>query len=128
MLGREEDARAVLERLAVDDFADVPEHQAWGAITWAASSIAAHLGDHQRAALLYDLVLPYEGSLVFPGLVVFDTFGATLGMLAATLGRTDDAVAHFARAEALTERIGAPLLLAGTKARRKTALPDLPDA
>ena len=38
---------------------------------------------------------------MFPGLVVFDTFGATLGVLAATLGRTEDAAAHFARAEAL---------------------------
>jgi hypothetical protein len=43
-------------------------------------------------------------------------------MLAATIGRTDDARAHFARAEELAERIGAPLLLAGTQARRATLL------
>ena len=128
LLGREDEARAVLEALARDDFGHIPEHQAWGAIVWAASSIAAHLGDRERAALLYDRVLPYERSLVFPGLVVFDTFGATLGMLAATLGRTDDAHAHFERAEELTERIGAPLLLANTRARRVRLSSEIPGA
>lgn len=121
-LGREREARAVLERLARDDFAHVPEHQAWGAILWAASLVAAHLGDAPRAARLYDLLLPYEGQLVFPGLVVFGSVGATLGTLAAAVGRRDAAAAHFDRAEALAERIAAPVLLADTRTLRATFL------
>lgn len=110
-LGREADARAVLDRLARDDFTHVPEHQAWGAIHWALALVAAHLGDTARAAVLYERLAPYAGQLVYPGLVVFGSVDATLGVLAATLGRTQEAADHFARAETLAERTGAQLLL-----------------
>jgi hypothetical protein len=121
-LGREDDARTILDRLARDDFSHIPEHQAWGAIVWALSLVAARLHDLPRAAVLYDLLHPYEGQLVFPGLVVFGSVDATLGVLAAVLGRTDDAAAHFDRAEALAASDRLP----GAARRRPPAAPDVP--
>ncbi len=126
LLGRDDEARVVLDRLARDDFTGLPEHQAWAPICWAAAVIAVHLGDLARAALLYDLLLPYDGQLVYPGLVVFDSVGGTLGMLAAALGREEAAAKHLAHAERLAEAIDAPLLLARTRARQRGDLRLLP--
>jgi hypothetical protein len=122
VLGRDDEARAVLDELARDDFAHLPRHQAWASMLWSASLIAAHLGDRARAQVLYDCFSSCGGQLVFPGLLVFDSIPSTLGVLAATLGRDDDARAHFDAAEQLESRIGAPNLLARTRARRRGVL------
>jgi class 3 adenylate cyclase len=116
-LGRDDDARAVLDRLGRDAFAHTPQHQAWASIVWAAAVIAAHLGDRARVEQCYDLLLPYAGTLVFPGLAVFDAVDSTLGMLAGVLGRTDAARDHYDRATALLTDLDAPLLLERTRAR-----------
>jgi class 3 adenylate cyclase len=121
-LGRIEDARAVLDHLAVDGFTHVREHQAWTSIHWAAAEIACWLGDRERAELLYARLLPYAHHLVFPGLVVFDSIASTLGELAATLDLPDDATRHFDRAVKIAESIGAPLLAARARARRDELL------
>ena len=121
-LGRDDDARIVLEKLAVDDFTRVNEHQAWTSIHWAAAELACYLGDRDRAEVLYARLLPYAHHLVFPGLVVFDSVAATLGALAAALDLPDDAARHFDRAVRIAEAIHAPLLAARTRARRDAAL------
>jgi hypothetical protein len=121
-LGRTDDARQILDRLAVDGFTRVREHQAWTSIHWAAAEIACNLGDRERAEALYARLLPYAHHLVFPGLVVFDSVAATLGELAATLELPDDAARHFDRAVKIADAVGAPLLAARTRARRDALL------
>jgi hypothetical protein len=91
-------------------------------VLWAAAVVAVHVEDHERAARLYDILLPYEEHLVFPGRVVFDSVASTLGMLAASLGRADAASAHFARAETIEATMDAPLLAAMTRHRRNGRL------
>src|SRR5215510_5928420 len=121
-LGRDDDAREVLDHLATNDFADLSRHQAWSSSLWASAMMAAHLGDTARAAALYDLFGSCSGKLVYPGLHVFDSIPSTLGVLALVIGRPDDAARHFDEAEVLEARIGAPYLLARTRARRAGAL------
>ena len=121
-IGRESEARQILDRIATDGFRHVPEHQAWSSILWAAAVIAVHLEDQERASQLYAILLPYEDHLVFQGLVVFDSVASTLGMLAASLGRDDIAAAHLARAAVLEATIDAPLLAARTRARQAGTL------
>ena len=117
-LGRDDEARAVLRRLAPNGFAHLPRHQAWSSVLWSAAMIAVHLGDEQEvAAEIYDLFRSCTGALVYPGLHVFDSIPSTLGALAATLDRDADAQRHFDAAEALELHIGAPNLLARTRAR-----------
>jgi len=121
-IGRDDDARRVLDKLAADGFAGIPEHQSWASVHWAAAQIATHLGDRERAERLYARLLPYAHHLVFPGLVVFDSVAATLGQLAVTLDLPDEAERHFDRALAIADATGAPLLAARTRARRDALL------
>ncbi|MET0420701.1 MAG: AAA family ATPase [Acidimicrobiia bacterium] len=121
-LGRDDEARAVLERMAPNGFAHLPRHQAWSSVLWSAAMIAGHLGDEVRARELYDLLEPCTGKLVYPGLHVFDSMASTLGVLAATFGDAALADRHYADAEALEAQIDAPNLLARTRARRAGTL------
>lgn len=118
VLGDDDEARRVLDGIAAPGFTNLPRHQSWSSTLWAASLIAAHLGDTDRAAQLYELFTACPAQLVYPGLNVFDSVPSTLGLLASTLGRADDAAAHFDHAEELEAAIPAPNLLARTRARR----------
>lgn len=118
VLGDDDEARRVLDSLAAPGFTNLPRHQSWSSMLWAASVIAAHLGDTTRAAQLYDVFTRCPARLVYPGLNVFDSVPSTLGMLALTLGNRDAADAHFDDAEQLESSIPAPNLLARTRARR----------
>jgi hypothetical protein len=117
-LGEDDEAARVLDGLAAPGFADLPRHQSWSSMLWAAAVIAAHLGDTDRAAQLYELFDACPAQLVYPGLNVFDSVPSTLGLLATTLGRHAEAEAHFDAAEQLESSIPAPSLLARTRARR----------
>ncbi|MET0628548.1 MAG: AAA family ATPase [Acidimicrobiia bacterium] len=122
VLGDDAEARRILDGLASGGFANLPRHQSRSSVLWSASMMAVHLGDRERAAELYDLFVTCPGKLVFPGLHVFDSIPSTLGMLAATLDRDDDAARHFDEAEALEAKINAPNLLARTRLRRSGVL------
>jgi hypothetical protein len=117
-IGEDAEARRILDRLARGGFANLPRHQSWSSMLWGASMMSGHLGDATLAEELYDLFSSCDGKLVYPGLTVFDSIPSTLGVLAATLGRGEDAERHFAEATELELRIGAPGLLARTRARR----------
>ncbi len=118
VLGEDDEARRVLDGSAAGGFANLPRHQSWSSVLWSSAVIAAHLGDVERAQELYDLFDTCPARLVYPGLNVFDSVPSTLGLLALTLGRRDDADAHFDDAEQLESSIPAPNLLARTRARR----------
>jgi hypothetical protein len=109
----------MLDSMAANGFVNLPRHQSWSSMLWAASLIAGHLGDTARAAELYDLFEPCSARLVYPGLHVFDSVASVMGLLAAVQGRADDATRHFDAAEQLEASIPAPALLARTRARRR---------
>lgn len=78
--------------------------------------MCATLGGVEWAGILYPQLAPYAGlfptaALGTPALVV----AHSLGLLATTLGRFDEAEAHFAAAEVVHQSIGAPTWLARTR-------------
>ena len=69
---------------------------------------AALLGSAESCAVLYELLVPYDDhvAISYPE-VCIGAVALRLGVLAATIGRREDARRHFADALALHARIGA---------------------
>jgi DNA-binding CsgD family transcriptional regulator len=114
-LGKDAEARAVFEELAVDDFAAEPQRYWVNGLALLAETCAV-LGARARAVRLYELLLPHAGRLVvsMTGAVCRGSASRYLALLADTLGRPEDAERHFRDALAANERIGARLWLAYT--------------
>ena len=116
-LGREREARVAFVHLAQHDFADLPRDALWvGCITYLAE-VCAFLGDAARAAILYQLLLPYAGHTVVlgGGVVCYGAASRYLGMLATTMARWDAAEQHFTDALAMNARMDARPWLAHTQ-------------
>ncbi len=123
-MGREAEVQALFERLAARDFRDLPRHMFW---LWDLAYLAeacVYLRDRRRAALLYDLLLPYRDRCLVMG-QSGGSEGALaryLGQLAATLERWQEAAGHFERALEIHTRMGARPLLAHTQHEYAAAL------
>jgi tetratricopeptide (TPR) repeat protein len=115
--GRLEEAREEFERLAADDFEDVPKDLDWMIAMTLLSDVCADLGDAERAALLYERLEPYADVNVVIGLaaVCLGSAAGFLGKLAATMGRGEQAVEHFDQALAANSELQAPGCLARTQ-------------
>jgi len=111
-LDRPEDARRALASGADSEFANVPHDNLWLTMMAAYADACAQLGEIGPAGLLYPQIEPYSDRLVTNGVNANGSMARLLGLLAATLGRFDDADRHFAAACATHERIGAPIFLA----------------
>jgi len=114
-LGQPEDAQSLLDQLAASDFRDRPHDQIWSSIMWGCSETAFKLGDEPRAALLTELLAPYQGQLVYNGLVPLGSVASVRGRLALTTGRLEDAEAHLSHAIEIEDRMQA--LLFATRSR-----------
>jgi tetratricopeptide (TPR) repeat protein len=112
VLGRTSEATALLERLLPQTLA--ASGPRWLGAVSDLSAVAAEVGGQAAAARLYEALLPYQGRLVIWGgaNAVNGPASHYLGLLAARLGRTDDAVTHFEDAIGLAERTGARPALA----------------
>ena len=114
--GEKAEARAIFERVAVEDFASVAnDGDATNLLLLA--GICAALEDPERAAILYDLLLPFSGRACASG-NAFAYAGAAsnyLALLSATMQRWGEAEAHFDAAIELTERMGARPSVARTQ-------------
>ena len=113
-LGRLDEAKAIFDRAAADDFASLPFDIGWinGMARYA--DIAARLGSVGPAAEIYEKLHPYRDRIVTSVFTVSGSVQRPLGVLAATLGRWDAAEQHFAAAAEIHERLGAKLFLART--------------
>jgi DNA-binding CsgD family transcriptional regulator/tetratricopeptide (TPR) repeat protein len=81
------------------------------------AEVCAGLDDRTRAAHLYDLLLPYDGSHIstWPWATYVGSVAGYLGMLARTMQRWDTAVRHFEDAIGLHDRTGTSLYLAHSR-------------
>jgi class 3 adenylate cyclase/tetratricopeptide (TPR) repeat protein len=114
-LERPAEARVVFDELTGDALTRLPRDWSWLAEASACAAVCAYLGDTRRALVLYHLLAPYAGRFPTPAAVAYPSVSHYLGLLAATLGRLDEAEAHFMSAAATHERIGAPAWLARTR-------------
>ena len=81
------------------------------------AELAAAAGDRDRCATRYEQLLPMADEFAVVGAAVFTTgpVALQLGLLAAALGRWDDAAAHLGDATRRCDRLGAALLAARTR-------------
>jgi tetratricopeptide (TPR) repeat protein len=124
LAGREPDARRGFDELAEGDFGWLPRDIFWTASMAALGLVCASLGDARRAAILYELLLPFEGRYmaVQPALGSLGPLSLRLGLLAVTMGRFDDAVRHYERALDLAAAMRDVPWIADTQYRLGAAL------
>ena len=124
-LDRRDDARREFDRLAADSFACLPHDMYWMLAMSHLADACAFLGDADRAALLYDLLAPHEHRYVTLTSAVFmGSASRPLAVLAATLGRWEEARRHFETALAMNARVEAAPCLARTQVQFATMLCD----
>jgi tetratricopeptide (TPR) repeat protein len=113
---RTEDAQALLRKLTSRDLSDWHVDEEWLVSICLLSETCALLGDTERAAPLYELLLPYAplNAVAVPELALGST-SRPLGILATLLGRFEDAARHFEEALRMNERMEARPWLAHTQ-------------
>ena len=107
-LGRQAEARSIFEDLARDDFVALYRDDEWFLGMSLASEACSLLGDMSAATVLLEQLDPFAGRHAIGH--AEGSVGAVdryLGLLAATLGRLDDADRHLTAAIAVNERMGA---------------------
>jgi DNA-binding CsgD family transcriptional regulator len=107
-LGSRDEAREIFEKLAVGGFAGIAHDAIRVASIAYLAEVCVWLRDTARAAMLYELLLPYaERNIVFGAHTAsFGSGARLLGMLATTLRRWDQAEQHFKVALAFDARTG----------------------
>jgi DNA-binding NarL/FixJ family response regulator len=107
-LGRTEKARREFELLASNDFDDFPRSFIWAINMVFLTEVCVYLGDERRAAALYRLMLPYAGQHVLGSSAgpCWGSISRSLGLLATTTRRWDEATRHFEMSLLDHERIG----------------------
>jgi class 3 adenylate cyclase len=125
-IDRSAEAREWFDDLASQDFTDVPRDFLYMTVVVLASDVARRLDDKERAARLYEMLLPFAAHNVVVGNAILCLGSASrwLGQLAATTGRWDDAVRHFEYALTFDEKIGARPWLGRTQYEYATMLRD----
>jgi tetratricopeptide (TPR) repeat protein len=103
----------VIAGLAEDGFAAIPRDGIWNIAMWTLANAASRLDDRDLAAQVYDQLLPLADNSVALGASMYlGPVRTSLGMLAAVLGRTEDAAAHFGAAIERLRELGARPFLA----------------
>ena len=112
---RTDDARALLDPVAAGGFEEIPKEMLWLStmVQWA--EVATATGHLEAAAKLYELLEPWSDQFPCMSITTWMPAAHYLGLLAATLGRHEEADAHFARALELEEGLDAPLFAAATR-------------
>jgi hypothetical protein len=94
---------------------DVPKNYVRLFILTFLAPACAVLGDRELARRLYDELLPYRTQIVVGQVSTIGPVAHYLGLLAAVLGRPDEAEELFSEACAFAERTGARGILARTR-------------
>jgi eukaryotic-like serine/threonine-protein kinase len=106
--GRLDEGREEFERLAAQDFRDLPLDAQWITGVALVSRAAWRLGDAERAERLHSMLAPYEGITVVAGRAAACSgpVALYLGQLAMTMSRTADAMGHFENAIEMSRSMG----------------------
>jgi hypothetical protein len=122
-LADERAARVEVERHALRDFADRPRDGLWILHLCSLAEACVLLGEEGRAALLYELLSPYaDRNAISITTMPFGPVALRLGMVAAMLGRWEEAERHFELAMERCTRLGAPAITARVLCERARML------
>ena len=108
--GKVEEARLLFDQLCGDDVGDIPRGYHWLVAISQLAATCALVGDDKRAEPLYTLLSPFADRVVVGGPPPFTVFGPVahfLGLLAASMGRAEEARRHFDAALSIAGTMGA---------------------
>jgi tetratricopeptide (TPR) repeat protein len=115
-LGREAATRAAFEELATSDFAELPFNDEWLLGMALLTQACAFLGDSRRASIIYERLVPFaEANVVSYIDVTLGSVERSLGVLAATMRRFEEAAQHFDAAVKMNARMGGRPWVAHTR-------------
>ena len=114
-LAMEEQVRGELDRVQAEGLDPLREGLWLASLTYLADAARA-IAHQEVASLVYPLLAPLAGRnvMIGHGVACYGAADRYLGMLAATLGDTDDAASHFEAALHLNRQMGADTWLAHT--------------
>jgi class 3 adenylate cyclase len=117
MLGREGLAREEFEVLALDDFEAITSDYLWLSCTALLAEVCDYLGDANRAKPLYELLLPFvdRNIVVGRGGYWLGAVARYVAILAALMGRYEEAEAYFEKALDMHRRMHATPWTARTR-------------
>jgi tetratricopeptide (TPR) repeat protein len=121
-VGRHEAARSCLAEYDIADYSEMAGGAMW---SYAAHNLARacwRLGDAERSAALYDLLLPHADLNACVATLGWGSFQLPLAWCALTCGRLDDAAEHFEAALVAHARNGWLAALADTQLHFATML------
>jgi hypothetical protein len=123
-IGRPDAAREKLDALGARAFQDLPRDGNWGVAVALAALAASTIDARDHARALYELAAPVADRVVFvaAGDSTIGPMALYAGALATTLGRWDEALAHFAEADRLIARLDARWVAAITHRERARML------
>jgi class 3 adenylate cyclase len=113
-IGQLVDAQEELDILSERGFAEVREGNWLGTLAFLGEACAA-VGDTEKAAELYTTLEPYAERNTQLGASVWTPVSRILGLLAANLGRDEEADGYFAEALDMCDRLQSPPLKARTE-------------
>ena len=97
-LGRVDEANAVLDDLASDNFASIPDDLVWLSSVAFCAHAGGRLGHRASASTLFDLLVPYSGVLIAEGPSFLGAVDRYLGVAATVLERWSEADSYFRQA------------------------------
>jgi tetratricopeptide (TPR) repeat protein len=113
--GKLDQARAMLDEVAADDFASIPYDQLWLVTLTQWAMVAEHLGAPAPAAAVAERLTPWWQQVAFTGAHVFGSAAFPLALCESVTKRFDLAEQHFGEALDTHERLGAPVWSARTQ-------------
>jgi hypothetical protein len=122
--GRPDAARERLDAVGAQRFRDLPRDGNWAVAIALAAIAASTIGARDHARALYELAAPVADRVVIVAACdsAVGPMALYAGALAATLGRWDEALAHFADADRVVARLDARWIAAITHRERARML------
>jgi class 3 adenylate cyclase len=114
-LGRDDDARAVINDDLDDGFAAFPDDYLILLSLGGLSEVCFHLRSVDGAALVYERLAPWRSQVIAMYNVVDGPVAVYLGKLASLLGRGEEANEHFTEALDISHKLDSPYWIARTQ-------------
>ncbi|MES1193168.1 MAG: AAA family ATPase, partial [Solirubrobacterales bacterium] len=111
----DDEARRILAHETATAFAELPPDVTWLPGLAIYAEVAAHLQDGAAAEVLYDLLAPWAGQVVYSGISAWGSVDHHLGAVAGVIGRYAEAEEHLRQAAELNVALRAPIWVARTE-------------
>ncbi|HET6509651.1 MAG TPA: AAA family ATPase [Baekduia sp.] len=111
----DDEARRLLGHETSTNFSELPPDVTWLPGLAIYAEVAAHLQDRAAAEVLYALLEPWAGQVVYSGISAWGCVDHHLGATASVIGRYAEAEEHLRRAAELNAELRAPIWVARTE-------------